>query len=457
MGKTLSNVTVGLVALLVLTSGPSGLADGLAMPEPARVSLAIMLLAAVLWISEAVPLFVTSLVILALSLTWLEGSMLDSGMEVSGAVFTGAFFSDIILLFLGGFVLSLALHKMQIDRTLAHWVIARTGGSGPRLLLGIVCITAFLSMWLSNTATAAMMLGLCLPILQALPPEDRFRKALVLAIPFSANVGGIGTPIGTPPNAIAIQYLQEVGRAPSFAEWMGLAIPIVVVMLGVTWGLLLVLFRGDGRRLTLPAAPPRPPLSPKLVTVVAVTLVTAAGWLTTTIHGLSAGTVALLPVIVLFGARILTVQDLRQLPWDVLLLMGGGLCLGKGIAVSGLAAWLIERVPVAGLEFPVLVMLFAVVACFMSSVMSNTATANLLMPIIAGMTAIAVSPLLVAVAVACSMAMALPVSTPPNALAFASGETAVKDMIRSGVAVTVIGLVVLATTGFWWWRVIGLL
>jgi sodium-dependent dicarboxylate transporter 2/3/5 len=456
MKKSLANVIVGLVSLLLLISGPSGLIEGLDMPEPARVSLVILLIAATLWISESIPLFVTSFVILALSLTWLKGVMLQADLEVTNAVFLGPFFSDIILLFLGGFVLSLALHKMQIDRTLAHWVIARTGGSVPKLLLGIMCITAFLSMWLSNTATTAMMLGLCLPMLHALPPGDRVRKAIVLAIPFSANVGGIGTPIGTPPNAIAIQYLQELGKAPSFPEWMSLALPIVLVMIVVTWGLLLVFFRGAGRQLTLPPTPPRPPLSRSLITVVAMTLITAVGWLTTTIHHLSAGTVALLPVIVLFGSRILTVQDLRQLPWDVLLLMGGGLCLGKGIAVSGLAEWLIVQVPVSGLAFPVLVMLFAVVACFMSSVMSNTATANLLMPIVAGLTVLAVSPLLIAVAVACSMAMALPVSTPPNALAFASGELAVKDMMRSGLAVTVIGLVVLATAGFWWWRVIGL-
>ncbi|MHC4273774.1 MAG: SLC13 family permease [Planctomycetota bacterium] len=449
-------VVVAVVALLVLCR-LLGVFGAWGMPGPSQVALAlvILLIAAVLWVSEVIPLFVTSFVILALSVTWLRGTMTAEAMEAEAAEFMAPFFSDIILLFLGGFVLSAALHKYELDERLARRVIDHSGGSVPKLIFAVMCVTAFLSMWLSNTAATAMMLALCLPIVQALPAGDRYRTAILLAVPFAANVGGLGTPIGSPPNAIAIQYMGELGIAPSFLTWMMMGVPLVLVMLGIIWALLMVMYRGRAVAITLESAPATDrPVAARVV--IAVALVTVAGWLTGAWHGQSAGTVALIPVLVLFGGRLLTVSDLRSLSWDVLLLMGGGLCLGHGIAVSGLAEWIVARVPAEAQSVTLLIIGFGVLACLMSLVMSNTAAANLLLPILVGLSVSPLPPVLVTVAFACSLAMALPISTPPNAIAFSSGELRAADMLKPGLILTAVGLVLTFTVGRSWWDVAGL-
>lgn len=426
------------------------------MPPAAEIAFVMLIVAATLWISEAIPLFVTSFVILLLGLLWLAPVMRAGGESISDTELLAPFFSDIILLFLGGFILSLALHKFRLDEKLARLIISKTGHSVPLLLMGIMAVTAVLSMWLSNTATAAMMLALCLPIVRRFPEEDCYRKAILLSVPFAANVGGLGTPIGSPPNAIAMQYMSQGGFAPSFATWMLIGVPGVLVTLVVAWGVLMVLVRGKQKSIELEIETQSIQFSPSVITVIAIALVTVLGWITGGLHGASPGTVAILPVVVLFGTKILTIGDLKMLSWDVLLMMGGGLCLGKSIAVSGLAAWIVALLPVEQSGWFVLILLFAPAACLMSSVMSNTATANLLMPIILGLGAEHMSPILMSVAFACTLAMPLPVSTPPNAIAFSSGELTVKDMLVPGAVITIIGLTLALTVGLWYWELVGL-
>jgi sodium-dependent dicarboxylate transporter 2/3/5 len=321
---------------------------------------------------------------------------------------------------------------------------------------GVMAITAFLSMWLSNTATAAMMLALVIPITERLPQDDRYRQALILSIPFAANVGGLGTPIGSPPNAIALQYMQQVGLDPGFLAWMTIGVPGVVVMLALSWAVLLFFFRGSAGRLVGQEESLQILRGRTFYVVIGTTAVTVLGWMTSAIHGHTSGTVALIPVLVFFASGILTVKDLRSLSWDVLILMGGGLCLGMAISQSGLAEWLIGLLPVQGLPVYWLMVLFATVACIMSAVMSNTATANLIMPIILGLGVQPLSPLLIAAAFACTLAMPLPVSTPPNAMAFSSGQIVVSDMVKPGLLLTVLGVALVFSTGYWWWDLVGL-
>jgi sodium-dependent dicarboxylate transporter 2/3/5 len=425
------------------------------MERPGQIAHVILLIAATLWITEIVPLFVTSLIVLILTTTWLQIVMQQSGIDISRTVFMAPFFSNIILLFLGGFVLSASFQKYRLDEWLAQKIIAKMGTSIPKVMMGIILTTAFLSMWLSNTATAAMMIALCLPIMEGLPEGDRYRKAILLAIPFAANIGGMGTPIGTPPNAIAIQYMQGLGLAPSFGMWVILAIPIVLLLLGIIWAILMIFFRGSSQSINLRSESTERDHSLGEVLVIGVTGLTVFGWLTGGLHGLPSGIVALTPVVVFFGGRILSVQDLRGLPWDVLLLMGGGLCLGVAISQSGLAQWIVARLPTEGASLILLILVFGSVACLMSSLMSNTATANLIMPILIGMSVGNVSPLFIAVAFSCSVAMPLPISTPPNAIAFSTGEIGVKDMIVPGLIATIIGLALVFTVGLQWWRILG--
>jgi sodium-dependent dicarboxylate transporter 2/3/5 len=444
------------MVLAYFLAGRLGLFTSWGMSPPAAVALVILLIAATLWISEAVPLFVTSFVVLAFCLIWLVDVLNANGIEASATQFTAPFFSNIILLFLGGFVISSALHKHHLDEQAGRWVIRRTGSSMPKLLAGLMAITALLSMFLSNTATTAMMIALCLPIIRQVPAGDGGRKAILLAIPFSANVGGLATPIGTPPNAIAIQYLTGLDQAPGFGTWMLMALPLVAVMLAIIWGTLLLAYRGGARTIE-PPPPPAPsgePVADRIVVIV-VALITVGGWLTTQLHGQSLGTVALLPVVVYFGLRILDVSDFRALSWDVLILMGGGLCLGAAMSTSGLAEWIILQLPTEGLSLATLLLVFGCIACLMSSLMSNTATVNLVLPMVVGLQLEGLGSIVVSVAFCCSMAMALPISTPPNAIAFSSGELTVRDMLVVGLPFSIIGLVLIFTVGVWWWGVLG--
>jgi sodium-dependent dicarboxylate transporter 2/3/5 len=293
------------------------------------------------------------------------------------------------------------------------------------------------------------------PIAHKLPATDRYRKALLLAVPFGANIGGLATPIGTPPNAIAMRYLSQAGAEVSFGGWLLIGVPGALVMLLTAWLVLMFLYKGDARGISVEPAPAPRPLSLQSKVVLAVCALTALGWMTTGVTGLSLGTVSLIPVIVLYGFGFMRVSDLKTLSWDVLLVMGGGLTLGKAIESSGLAAFLVQQLPSGDIELKVMVVVFAIMACVMSSLMSNTATANLLMPIVLGMSGESVGALLIGVAFGCSLAMPLPISTPPNAMAFSTGELSVKDLLRPGLVLTLLGLALALTTGFWWWQLVG--
>lgn len=426
------------------------------MTQPGYIALAILLIAAILWITEAVPLFVTSLAVLFLSIVWLLPSMKAGGMQADRDLFLSPFFSDVIVLFLGGFALSAALHKRQIDEWLASRILKRTGSTLPKLLIGIMAVTALLSMWLSNTATAAMMLAMVLPIASRLDPNDPRGKAILLSVPFAANVGGLGTPIGSPPNAIAMQYMASAGIAPSFMQWMIIGVPGVLAMLGITWLILLFFYGGRGEALPEIRHAVTIDFDRSFWIIVSCVAVTAIGWMTAGMHGLSSGTVGLIPVLVFFGTGVLDSRDLRKMSWDVLLMMGGGLCLGTVIASSGLADWLVHRLPVSGVSTYWLTVLFGAVACFMSSLMSNTATANLLLPIIVGLGVATASPMMIGTAFGCSLAMPLPISTPPNAMAFSAEKINLMDMAKPGLLITLIGVALALTTGYWWWKTIGL-
>lgn len=457
MNKQLIGASITLLVLVLFSLGIGyEFFETRGLSQPGFNALAILIVAATLWVTEAVPLFVTSLIVLFLSMVWLLPSMESAGLDASRTDFLSPFFADVIVLFLGGFALSAALHKKQLDEWLAAAIISRTGSTLPRLLIGIMAVTAFLSMWLSNTATAAMMLALVLPIATRLGEGDLRSKAILLSIPFAANVGGLGTPIGSPPNAIAMQYMSSVGIAPTFAQWMMIGVPGVLIMLVLAWVVLMFFFgRGDKQ---LPSVNQSVTIERdrSFWIVIAAVAATTIGWMTSSLHGYSSGTVALIPLIVFFAAGVLDTGDLNRMSWNVLLMMGGGLCLGTVISKSGLADWLVQQLPVEGVSIFWLTALFGVVACAMSSLMSNTATANLLLPIIIGMNIEPATPMMVGTAFGCSLAMPLPISTPPNAMAFSSGQIKVMDMAKPGLLLTTVGIGLALTTGYWWWDLVGI-
>ena len=364
-----------------------------------------------------------------------------------------ATFADpIIILFLGGFFLADAATKFRLDINLAR-VLLKPFGTNPKyVLLGLMSVTALFSMFMSNTATAAMMLALLTPVLALFKPEDRGRAAFALCIPIGANVGGIGTPIGTPPNAIALKFMQENGWNVTFGDWMMFGIPFVVIMLLIGWVILIKMFPIDQKALDLAKEMKGKFMTTPKAWVVYITfIVTILLWvIPKQYHGLDANSVAIIPIAVFSVTGVITKKDLKAMSWDVLWLVAGGFALGVALGETKLANDLINSIPFAEWDSLALIVGSSLICLFMATFMSHTATAALLMPIMASVAAGMVAGgamdapgaigLLVTIAFASSLGMALPISTPPNAMAYATGHVEQKGMAISGTILCLIGL-----------------
>ena len=364
-----------------------------------------------------------------------------------------ATFADpIIILFLGGFFLADAATKFRLDINLAR-VLLKPFGTNPKyVLLGLMSVTALFSMFMSNTATAAMMLALLTPVLALFKPEDRGRAAFALCIPIGANVGGIGTPIGTPPNAIALKFMQENGWNVTFGDWMMFGIPFVVIMLLIGWVILIKMFPIDQKTLDLAKEMKGKFMTTPKAWVVYITfIVTILLWvIPKQYHGLDANSVAIVPIAVFSVTGVITKKDLKAMSWDVLWLVAGGFALGVALGETKLANDLINSIPFAEWDSLALIVGSSLICLFMATFMSHTATAALLMPIMASVAAGMVAGgamdapgaigLLVTIAFASSLGMALPISTPPNAMAYATGHVEQKGMAISGTILCLIGL-----------------
>ncbi|MFO7637960.1 MAG: SLC13 family permease [bacterium] len=405
------------------------------IPEPAKRCLAILAVATWLWVTEAIPLFATSFLIVLLSTLLLTGP-LNIGIQV----FFAPLFDPVIMLFLGGFVLSQALDKYGLDDLLAREILGRTGSNPRRVLFGMMLVAALLSMWMSNTAATALLVGLALTIIRRLEPGDPFRIALIIGIPFAANIGGVATPIGTPPNAIALGILAEQGIRLSFIRWMAIGLPVTSVLFLFLWWLLLRLFPARARAVTLPPVE-HAPLDRRQWTIVVTFAVTVLLWLTAELHRLPSAVVAIIPALVFTGLRILDKQDFGRVGWDVLILMGGGLSLGVAIQRSGLTDWVLTLVRLEGVNPLLLTAALTATAMVVTTFISNTSAAALLLPLVAGLAPHPTVPVL-AVAIGVSVSMVLPVSTPPNAIAYGSGLFSVRTMARVGIIVSAAGLLI---------------
>jgi solute carrier family 13 (sodium-dependent dicarboxylate transporter), member 2/3/5 len=291
-----------------------------------------------------------------------------------------------------------------------------------------------------------MMLTLTLPMLAQVPAGDPFRRMMVLAVPFAANIGGIGTPIASPPNAVALGFVQKAGRTIPFLEWMLAAVPLMIGLLLAAWAILWCFFRPRLRELQ--RRPDAEPLSRRGWFVVAVFAITVMLWMTDTWHGLPAAVVALLPAVAFTITGVLDHHDVNSVEWNILILIGGGIALGAGMQLTGLDKVLLGYLPVAGVSATVLVAMLAAVTVLLGTFMSNTATANLILPI--GISSAAafgadVSVLMAfSIALAASMSMSLPISTPPNAMAYGTGEVSTRDMLLAGTCIAALGTLVVA-------------
>jgi len=425
--------------------------------------MAIFLVAIVLWVTEAIPLYATAALVILLEVTLVSDQALWALPGAEAAPDYATYFQTlahpVLMLFLGGFFLASGASKFRLDRNLAR-VLLRPFGTSPRaVMLGLMLVTAVFSMFMSNTATTATMLAVVLPLMAALPPGDRLRAGLALSIPVAANIGGIATPVGTPPNAIAVGSLADAGITVGFGKWMLLATPATIVLLGASWLVLSKLFPSGSDTLEVSIGG-RFDRSRGAVVFYMVFAVTVLLWLTESLHGIPSAVVGFAPVVVLLSTRVFDTEDLQRVPWHVLWLVGGGIALGIGVAETGLDAWLVEQVDWSALGSAAVLAVLALFALAMSTVVSNSAAANLLIPIglaLALSEAVDVEPVSAGffIAVGASLAMALPISTPPNAIAYSTGVVATRDMVVVGALVGGMGIVLFLWVGPLLWNLMG--
>ncbi len=471
--------------------------------DPSRPAVSDMMAIAVLmatwWVTEAIPIPATAL--LPIVLFPLTGIM-------KGAEVAREYMSWLILLFLGGFLIAIAVERWNLHRRIALHILSVIGGQPHRLVLGFMVATAFLSMWLSNTATTMMMMPMAISLIvlyedlnerrlrtgQAVDPlAQNFPLVLMLGLAHSASIGGTATLIGTPPNGVLVTQFQQIfpnAPAISFAQWMAFASPFSFLFLIVAWLLLSrVIF-------PLPASSPFSgktfireeierlgPITPEEKRVAFVFAGVALLWMTRksiafgsalTLRGWSSlfseqsgigamiddGTVSITMALLLFlipasrekGGRLMDWQATRAVPWGILLLFGGGLALAKGFEVSGLSAWIGSRFEVlAGAPAAAMVASVVAIVAGLTELTSNTATASMSLPIMASLArAIEAHPLLLMIpaALAASCAFVLPVSTPPNAIVYGSGRVPITKMIKAGLIMEVVALVMITTLVF---------
>jgi solute carrier family 13 (sodium-dependent dicarboxylate transporter), member 2/3/5 len=415
------------------------------LPREKVFMLGIFILASWLWLTEAVPLFATAVLIIGLEVLLLgnPGNWDSLGFEVAENPgfrnFLMPLSDPVIVLFFGGFILAMATVKEGVDKALAGQLLNIFGKSPSKVLFGMMGVTAIFSMFMSNTATAAMMITLSIPILAQIPAKEPFRKSLMLAIPFAANIGGMGTPISSPPNAVAVAYLRTSGYDVSFFEWFLIALPIWVILLFVLFFLLSKIYKAPVGFAEFDV--PKSPIDRRGWFVIIIFASTVLLWLTDFFHGLPPAVVALIPPIVFTTTGLISTKDLKRLDWHILLLIAGGIALGTGMQVTELDLEVLNYLPT---DSPYILGILLFSTLIMSTFLSNTASANLIIPL-----ALAISyaiddygakALIIGVALMASSAMALPVSTPPNAMAYAKGELLSKDFVLTGSIVGIIGL-----------------
>lgn len=423
--------------------------------------IAIFVMAVMLWLTEAIPAWATSVVIIFVLLFFVSDSAFNIMQGAEGEYgklldYQGvmACFADpTIILFLGGFVLAIAATKSGLDVLMAKTLIAPFGKKSENVLLGFMLITGIFSMFISNTATAAMMLTFLTPVFKALPANGKGRIALTMAIPIGANLGGMGTPIGTPPNAFAYKVLNDpngLNLGLSFGDWMVVMAPMVILMLLTGWFIIRKMFPFSQKTIEIQIEG-NVQHNWRTFVVAGTFILTIILWVCGKQLGINANTVAMLPIAVFALTGVVTADDLKDIDWAVIWMVAGGFALGLAMNGTGLAENAVKSIPFGDFN-PIVIMVVSGLVCFaLSNFISNTATAALLIPILtvvcAGMGSSldsigGTSTVLIGVAVAASCAMALPISTPPNAIAYSTGLIQQTDMAKAGLTIGIISMII---------------
>jgi sodium-dependent dicarboxylate transporter 2/3/5 len=420
--------------------------------------IAIFVYATLMWVMELVPAWSTSVSIIVLLLLFASDSGIkwlcnasEVGQLLSYKQVMASFADPVVMLFIGGFILAIATTKAGLDIHLARVLLTPFGKKSENILLGFMLVTALFSMFISNTATTAMMLTFLTPVFKQLPEAGKGRIAMALSIPVAANLGGMGTPIGTPPNTIALKYLNDpegLNLGIGFGQWMLFMVPLVIILILVAWFILKKLFPFSQKTIELKIDGEMK--SGRQTALVIVTMIiTILLWMMDTFTGINTYTVALIPFAVFAMGGIITKYDLEEINWSVIWMVAGGFALGYAMNASGLAALIIRAIPFGNFS-PILILVLSGLLCYgLSNLISHSATAALLMPILVvvctamGDKLMAIggpTTILIGVAIASSSAMILPISTPPNALAYATNLVQQKDMAKVGIIMGIISI-----------------
>ncbi|MBN1423010.1 DASS family sodium-coupled anion symporter [Candidatus Fermentibacteria bacterium] len=437
-GWSLRRVLLGITGILLAVLAYLMLGS---LPPRQRIMASIFILTVFLWITEIIPIFVTAVLSAFLCALLLgQGATLFGAQPLPASLFFNPFANTVIVLMFGGFVLARVFSRNYLDEEFCDFILARLGNKPQVVLLGIMGITAVMSMWMSNTATTAIMVATVLPAVRGLRPGSNLAKALMLGIPFAANIGGIATPIGTPPNAIALGLLAERGYTVSFFTWMIAGFPLMVVVLLITFGLTWAMFKTTVTEFSLKVSREHPTANRGIVytTFFATVLL----WLTDALHHIPSAVVALVPMLVFSVAGLFSKEDLRLIAWDILLLIGGGLALGAGIKETGLADTIVQYAVPSGFPKFGVIALFSFFIALIATFMSNTAAATIVLPIAVSLSGQSPMMMMITVAICTSYGMALPISTPPNAIAYGSEMIQSKDMFRLGALVSIVAVIV---------------
>jgi len=431
--------------------------DGLTVVQQ-RI-IAIFVFATLSWLTECIPAWATSLAIMTImcvtvsenSFQFFKGDGI--GELLKSKEIMASFADPIIMLFLAGFILAIAASKSGLDTLLAKNMIRPFGNKSENVLLGFLFITGIFSMFISNTATAALMLTFLAPVFASLPANGKGRIALTMSIPLAANLGGIGTPIGTPPNMIAMKFLNDpdgLNLGISFGQWMLIMGPLVVILLLICWRVILYFFPFSKKTIELEIKG-EIHRGWRMYVVIATFIITILLWIIPKeITGINTNTVSMIPMGIFAITGVINAKDLQQIDWSVIWMVAGGFALGLGMNGSGLADVAIESIPFGSWSPIVILIVSGLICYFLSNFISNTATAALLMPILAVVCRAmgnkldvigGTSTVLIGVAIAASTAMCLPISTPPNAIAYSTGLIEQKDMLKAGLTCGLISII----------------
>lgn len=397
-----------------------------------------------LWVTEAIPPFAVGILIVGF-LVFTMGR--EETMDVN--IYLQTWSDGVIWLFLGGFFLAEGMKKTSLDRQLLLIAAPRFGKLAKNVLLGLMAVTGILSMVMSNTATTAMMVATIAPLFVH-PQKSHIAKAFYLGIPTAAAIGGMGTIIGSAPNAIAVGALESVGIRISFVEWMIVGIPVATLLIFLFWKVLIHKYKLGIETISIEnlkiANASLMPTSEDMVQrkiVMGILSLTVFLWLTSQWTGIPVAAVSGIPIVGLTMLGIIDADDVRKIPWDTLMLVAGGLSLGIAIQEQNLIQFYVDKISGIQINFYVLLVLFSLISVGISNFMSNTAATTILIPVAISFSSLnsgvspAILPLVIGLCASC--ALLLPVSTPPNAMVYSTGMVEQKEFRLGGVVIGITG------------------